>query len=158
MKVDNRLRTAKLKIMYTISGIVIFALSLYLYFEHHQKAIYPIAYNYVLPGAIIILLSLYFIFLLRRLDYFFIEFLGQKIVVRYYTAYPIFRKYKAIEIPKSYFYDYKIKSYFFGFRKTVQFIVNTPKGKFSYPPVSISLLSKKQNTELVKMLDNLKLN
>ena len=156
MKVDNRLRTAKLKIMYTISGIVIFALSLYLYFEYHQVAIYPIAFNYVLPGAIIILVSVYFVFLLRKLDYFFIEFLGKKIVVRYYTAYPIFRKYKAIEIPKSYFFDYKIKTKLFGFRKTLHLIVKTPKGKFSYPPISISLLSNKQMRDLINMLNELK--
>jgi len=158
MKVDNRLRTAELKIMYMISGIVIFALSLYLYFEYHQVAIYPIEFNYVLPGAIIVLVSGYFIFLLRKLDYFFIEDLGKKIVVRYYTAYPIFRKYKAIEIPKSYFYNYKINSKFYGFRKTLQLIVKTPRGKFSYPPISISLLSGKQRSELVKMLEELKLN
>ncbi|NPA45266.1 MAG: hypothetical protein GXO49_07020, partial [Chlorobi bacterium] len=87
---------------------------------------------------------------------FFIEYLGNKIVVRYYTAYPIFRKYKAFEIPRSYFYDYKIKSQLFGFRKTIQFIVNTPKGKFTYPSLSISLLSEKQMNDLIKMLDELK--
>jgi len=156
MKVDNRLRTAKLKIMYMITGIVIFALSIYLYFEHYQIGVHPIAFKYVLPGAIGLLIFIYFILLLRKLDYFFIEYLGNKIVVRYYTAYPIFRKYKAFEVPRSYFYDYKIKSKLFGYRKTVQFIVNTPKGKFTYPPLSISLLSEKQMIDLIKMLDELR--
>lgn len=157
MKVDNRLRTAKLKIGYTLVFIVIFALSLYYYFEHSSIVIYPIIFGYILPGAIGFLTLMYFVFLLRKLNYFFIEYLGNKIVVRYYTAYPIFRKYKAFEIPRSYFYNYEIKSSFFGFLKYVQFTVKTPKGKFKYPPLSITLLSKKQEVDLIKMLEELKL-
>jgi hypothetical protein len=158
MKVDNRLRTAKLKIMYLVTGIVIFAISIYTYFEHYQIGVHPITFKYVLPGIIGVLVFTYVFLLLRKLDYFFIEYLGNKIVVRYYTAYPIFRKYKAFEIPQSYFYDYKITLHFFGLRKSLQIVVNTPKGKFSYPQISISLLSKKQMNDLIKMLNELKKN
>lgn len=156
MKVDNRLRTAKLKIMYMVTGIVIFALSIYTYFEHYQIGVHPIIFKYVLPGSIGALIFIYFFLLLRKLNYFFIEFLGNKIVVRYYTAYPIFRKYKAFEIPRSYFFDYKIEKQFLGLRKHLQIIVKTPKGKFSYPKISISLLSERQMDDLVRMLDELK--
>jgi len=158
MKVDNRLRTAKLKITYMLTFIVILALSMYFYFEHHYITSYPLSFGFLLPGAIIILSITYITFLLRKLNYFFVEYIGNKITIRYYTAYPIFRKYKAFEIPRSYFYDYKIKSNLLGFLKSVQFTVKTPKGKFKYPPLSISLLSKKQMADLVIMLDEMKLN
>lgn len=157
MKVDNRLRTAKLKIAYMLTFIVILALSMYFYFEYHYITTYPISFGILLPGAMIILSIIYVTFLLRKLDYFFVEYLGNKIMVRYYTAYPIFRKYKAFEIPRSYFHDYEIKSSLLGFLKSVQFTVKTPKGKFKYPPLSITLLSKRQLDDLFNMLDELKL-
>jgi hypothetical protein len=84
------------------------------------------------------------------------EYLGSKITIRYYTAHPIFRRYKAFELPKSYFYDYKISEKLFGFIKTFQIIVKTPKGRFNYPPLSISLLSKQQIEDLIKLSEELK--
>ncbi len=148
MKVDNRLITAKLKIMYMIMFLVMTALFIYSYFEHLENPIYPI-----LIGTIA---AVYIILLLRKSNYFFIEYLGNKIIVRYYTAHPIFRKYKAFEIPRASFFDYKINSSLLGFIKSVQFTVKTPKGEFNYPPLSISLLSKQQMGDLIKMLDELK--
>jgi len=148
MKVDNVLNTAKLKIGYIISFIFILAISIYYYFENINNIYYL--------SFIGFLSLLYIIIILRKLNYFFIEYLGNKISVKYYTAFPIFRNYKAFEIPRTYFNNYEIKSSLFGFWKTVQFTVKTPKGKFKYPPVSINLLTKKQLNELVAMLDELK--
>lgn len=148
MKVDNRLRTAKLKIMYILMFIVMTALFIYAYFEHLDNPIYPISIG--------IIAVVYIILLLRKSNYFFIEYVGNKIIVRYYTAHPIFRRYKAFEIPRVSFFDYKIKSSLMGFVRSVQFTVKTPKGKFNYPPLSISLLSKQQMQDLIKMLDELK--
>ena len=148
MKVDNRLITAKLKIMYMIMFLVMTALFIYSYFEHLENPIYPILIG--------IIAAVYIILLIRKSNYFFLEYLGNKIIVRYYTAHPIFRKYKAFEIPRVSFFDYKIKSSLLGFFKSVQFTVKTPKGKFNYPPLSISLLSKQQMVDLIKMLDELK--
>jgi len=148
MKIDNRLQTAKLKIYYMLMLGLILSLSAYYKFERQAGLGYMIA-------AIVIAL-VYLVLLLRKSDYFFIEFTGNKATVRYYTAHPFLRKYRAFEIPKAYFYDYEIKKTLGGFRKTVQFTIKTPKGRFNYPPLSISLLTKKQETELIKILEELK--
>lgn len=148
MKVDNRLQTSKLKIYYMLMLGFIFSLSVYYRFERQA------GYGYLIAVGIIALVYLFF--LLRKSDYFFIEYTGNKAIVRYYTAHPFLRKYRAFEIPKAYFYDYEIKKTWGGLIKTVQFSIRTPKGKYKYPPLSISLMTKKQEIELVKILEELK--
>ncbi len=148
MKIDNRLQTAKLKIYYMLMLGLILSLSAYYKFERQAGL------GYMIVAVVIALV--YLVLLLRKSDYFFIEFTGNKATVRYYTAHPFLRKYRAFEIPKVYFYDYEIKKTLGGFRKTVQFTIKTPKGRFNYPPLSISLLTKKQETELIKILEELK--
>jgi len=144
MKVDNRLQTAKLKISYTVMLAFLFAISAYYTFEKLTGLMIPI----IVIGTVLT----YFILLLRRSNYFFFEYIGNKITVKYYTAHPFLRKYKAFEIPKAYFDGYIIKKKLFGFQKTIQFIVKTPKGKFKYPPLSIVLLSNEQIKDLKKIL------
>ncbi len=148
MKIDNRLQTAKLKIYYMLMLGFIFSLSVYYKFERQA------GYGYMVAVSIFVLIYLFL--LLRKSDYFFIEYTGNKATVRYYTAHPFLRKYCAFEIPKAYFAGYEIKKILGGFRKTVQFTIKTPKGKFKYPPLSIVLLNKKQEAELIKILEELK--
>ena len=148
MKIDNRLQTAKLKIYYMLMLGLIFSLSAYYFFERQAGSWYII--------TAIFIVIVYLVLLFRKLDYFFIEYTGNKAIVRYYTAHPFLRKYRAFEIPKAYFSDYEIKKILSGFRKTVQFTIKTPKGKFKYPPLSISLMTKKQEIELIKILEELK--
>ena len=151
MRVDNRLNTAKLKIIYMIMLGVIFSSSAYYYFENEYNLLFRL-----LPVISGIIILVYLFFLLRKSDYFFLEYLGNKATIRYYTAHPFLRKYRAFEIQRSYFYDYKIKKKLFGFLQTVQFTIKTPKGEFKYPPLSITLLTAEQKSELIRILDELK--
>ncbi len=148
MKVDNRFATAKLKIYYMLMLGFIFSLSVYYRFERQA------GYGYMI--AVLIIVLVYLGLLLRKSDYFFLEYTGNKATIRYYTAHPFLRKYRAFEIPKTYFYNYEIKEYLAGFRKMLILTVKTPKGTFKYPPLSIVLLSKSQVTDLIKILEEIK--
>ena len=148
MKVDNKLQTAKLKIGYSIMLAFMVSLSIYYTFEKLKGLIIPFI---VLATGLT-----YIILLLRKSNYFFLEYIGNKITVKYYTAHPIFRKYRVFEVPKSYLEGYVIKKKLFGFLETIQFTVNTPKGKFKYPPLSIALLSVEQKHELIRILKEIK--
>lgn len=151
MKVDNRLNTAKLKIFYMIILAVIFSLSAYYAFENQMNLFYR-----SVPFIIGILVLLYIFMLVRKSDYFYLEYIGNKAIIRFYSAHPIFRKYKAIEVQKVYFFDYEIKKVFFGIRKYLFVTVKTPKGKFNYPPLSIVFLNKEQTQKMISILDELK--
>ncbi len=146
MIIDNRLATAKLKIIYMIMLAMLFALGSFFIFEEENALIYPIA----------LIVVVYVFYLLRRSDYFYLEYSGNKLTIRFYTAHPFLRKYQAIEIPKAYFFDYEIKSSLLGYFQTVRFIVKTPKGRFNYPPLSITLLNKEQKENLRQILEELK--
>lgn len=148
MKVDNRLQTAKLKMGYTVALAVIFSLTCYFLFE--------IPENIAMPIVISVVVLTYIVMLLRKSNYFYLEYIGNKVTVRFYTAHPFLRKYKAFEIPKSSLYDYEIKKKLFGFRQTITLTVKTPKGKFNYPPLSIVLLTPQQKAELKRILDEIK--
>ncbi|NOZ35510.1 MAG: hypothetical protein GXO80_09470 [Chlorobi bacterium] len=148
MKVDNRFRTAKLKIYYMLMLALIFSLSIYYYFERQA------GYGYMIAVGIIVFIYLFLLF--RKSNYFYLEDQGNKIIIRYYTAHPFLRKYRAFEIPKPYFFDYEIKKHLAGYRKTLQLTIKTPKGKFKYPPQSIVLLTDNQESDLIKILDKLK--
>ena len=146
MIVDNKFATAKLKLVYMIMLGMLFALGALYFFDRENGMIYPIA----------LIIAAYLFFLFRKSNYFFLEFAGNKITVRFYTAHPFFRKYKAFEIPKSYFFDYRFDSQLGGYLQHVQLIVKTPQGKFNYPPLSISLLNKEKKAKLKEVLDELK--
>lgn len=146
MIVDNRLATAKLKISYMIMLAMLFGFGIFVIFKNEMWMIYPI-------GAIVVT---YIFFLMRRSNYFYLEFAGNKLTVRFYTAHPFLRQYKAFEIPKAYFFDYKIKTLLGGYLQTIQFTVKTPKGRFNYPPLSIALLNKEQKAKLRQILEELR--
>ena len=54
--------------------------------------------EYVLHGITLAIVLAYIILLLVGLNYVYFAEHGNKLIFRYYTAHPIFRKYKAIEI------------------------------------------------------------
>jgi len=82
--------------------------------------------------------------------------LKKKITVRYYSAHPAFRKYKAYEIPQAYFSGYEINKSILGLKKEIVLTAKGPKGEMSFPPVSISALSKKELEYLIRFLDKYK--
>jgi hypothetical protein len=132
---------------------MIFSLGAYYMFENEHNLLFK-----SFPFIIGILILTYIFFLIRKSDYFYLEYIGNKIIIRYYRAHPFLRNYKAIEIQKVYFFDYEIKKSLLGLRRNLQIMVKTPKGKFKYPPLSISLLNKEQYLDLIKILDKLKQN
>ncbi len=93
MKIDNRLQTAKLKIFYMLMLGGIFSFGAYYVFEVRASIFFP--------AAVVLLALIYLFFLLRKSDYFYLEYTGNKIIVKYYTAHPFLRKYKAFEIAKA---------------------------------------------------------
>jgi len=151
MKVDNRLNTAKLKIYYMIMLAVIFSFSAYYLFENERNLFFK-----SMPFIIGILALIYAVLLIRKSNYFYFEYIGNKITIRYYTAHPFLRNYKAIEIQKAYFHDYEIQKSLLGLRKSIQITIKTPKGIFKYPPLSISLLNSDQYKNLISILTELK--
>ncbi|PID88154.1 MAG: hypothetical protein CSB06_01560 [Bacteroidia bacterium] len=116
------------------------------FFEKQTYMIYPV----------ILIIGVYIFLLLRKSDYFFLQLAGDKIIVRFYTAHPFGRRYRALEIPSIYFDSYEIRKQYLGIRTMLYLKTNTPQGRFLYPPLSLALLSADQIKATIQLLDSLK--
>ncbi|MDF1549860.1 MAG: hypothetical protein P1P88_18680, partial [Bacteroidales bacterium] len=116
---DNKLPVAKYRLAY----IVTFAtgLGLVLFAEFSNSPIKENLFSLILG---ILLLATFIIMLLIKPEYvYFALEKNTKLVVRNYNAFPLFRKYKAFEIPINIIQDYEIKTELLGLKKVIRIIV-----------------------------------
>ncbi len=147
MIIQNTDRTAKTKMYYVIFFINVVAFSFYNIFEHNATWI-----EWLVWGVVALLTLSYITMLYLKLNYFYVEQKGDKLIIRFYTAHPVGRKYKAIELPLRTIVDYDVVTNFFGFKKELYLTAKTPKGVFNFPPLSISLLNKREIEHLEYIL------
>ena len=77
---------------------------------------------------------------------------NKNLVFRFYSLRNLYGKPKTIEIFKSEFCKYDIVSGFFNGKESLVLYRKTPKGIAKYPPISLTLLTKKQKTDLKRVL------
>jgi hypothetical protein len=146
--IENKLRTAKIKIFYILQLVLIFALGAYYLFEPNEE--------YVRTAFLIILLIIivaYFSMLALRLNYFFLQDTGDSLLVRYYSAHPFLRSYKAFKLPANTIKSYRVKSSLFNLKHELVITAESNKGRFVFPSLSLSALSKSERKEVYDILD-----
>lgn len=146
--VDNKLKVAKIRLTYilTITGGAL--LIIYSVFSNHYAEGKLMS---LILGIVFCLVFLYLIII--KPEYIFFSFEdNKKLIVRNYTAFPLFRKYKAYEIILSDIFDYEIKKAFFDQLIFIRILVRKNNNIGKYPWLSLSIVSK---TELKKITDNL---
>ena len=84
--------------------------------------------------------------------YFYFSNNGKSLVFKFYTLKIVSGKPKTIEIPKASFVKYDIDLNFFNKKDSLVLYQKTKKGVAKYPPISLTLLSKNQKTELKRAL------
>lgn len=148
MVLDNKLRTGKLK----LSFVLIISTFLFLLF---YSIVEGIEKNLLYFSASMILLVGYIFMLILKLHYFYLNEENSKLVFRFYTSHPLIRTYKAFEIQKSNLADFEIRESVFGLKKELILKISTKKGTGEYPPLSISLLNKRELSALKVMLSRI---
>jgi hypothetical protein len=89
----------------------------------------------------------------KKLNYIYFSDEKNVITLRYFSLGYFSSKKNAIEIPKNEFLTYEIRTYFAG-GKTNLILHRSVKNKDAkYPPVSLSLLNKKEIQQLTSVLD-----
>ena len=100
-------------------------------------------------GMLAIAAATYIAFLIRMPHYFvYSDGDTNYITIRYYNVHPLWVKPRQLKIPKGYISKVEVKSYLFGWRKTLHISVITKTGEAQYKPVNISLLTKEQAQKL----------
>lgn len=148
--INNKLNTAKIRTLYLILFGLILSLSAYYFFEPNI----PLKKNINL-AFLLLIIFVYLSMLLLKLNYFSLETSKDKVSVRFYTAHPVFRKFRLIEIPQKSFNNFYIKKTFFGLRQAIIIEAKIKKGEFKFPPVSIIALSKKDKENLKSLLNDI---
>ena len=118
---------------------------------------YNIRSYYFLTGFSILALVLPVALFLMKPAYFHCQIQGNRLVIRYYrllvNIFKMQQNTRTIEISRNEFKDYELNRYNYGLTQELVLNVRAKGQIFPYPPVSISLLNKKDKQELLAALE-----
>ncbi len=109
----------------------------------------------VLPSTIWLIISAGYFFisllvvLIGRFHYVNFSFKQKEIVIRFFHLFPLITDHQEIRIQHSDNPNFLLKKSFFGMIPILNITINTSQGKASFPPISLSLLSKKALHQLM---------
>ena len=110
-------------------------------------------FKYVIYGVLSVILLLFYWFQYQmEYTYFYFSNNSKNLVFRFYSLRHFYGKPKTIEISKTSFTKYDIVVSFYNKKDSLVLYQKTPKGVAKYPPISLTLLSKKQKTDLKRTL------
>ncbi len=104
--------------------------------------------------VILVLIYLVYAFYPMLLNYQYISYSdeGDKIIFRYFTAGIVGGRKNSVEISKSEFAGYRRNRKFFGLIQNVILFQQLKEGVAQYPPIYISVLTKKERIRLLHSL------
>jgi len=104
-------------------------------------------------GALFVIFLIFFWFqYMMNYTYFYFSNNSKNLIFRFYSMQLFSGKPKTIEISKASFLKYELVSDFFNKKESLVLFQKTDKGVAKYPPISLTLLGKKQKTELKRAL------
>jgi hypothetical protein len=153
MQFDNRQAIIKLNkrrylsfIFYTLGLIFLF------FSDWFEKPVLGIEKpKYVIAISILYILYIGFIYIINNNFFSFCDE-NDTYVFKFVSLRPFDSEKKSIVLQKDYFRGIKIQESFFNFKKELIVFAETRNGVVSYPPVSISALSKSHILILKKLL------
>ncbi len=148
--IDNRLQVAKLRLAYIVSftmSSIFFAFS----FVSNNSFI---SNNVSL--FIAICLMLIFVYLIRiKPEYLYVQIRkNNTILVRTYSAFPLFRKYKSFEIPINAIVEIERKKNPFYPKPFIRIVVKTKKSVGTYPWLNLAAVPKVSYNKLATYFNN----
>ncbi len=149
MIIDSQINASKVNLGFVLFGSIVIATSVVIYIAnyHINMPIY-----FVFPVAFLIA---YIVLHLYQFYYIYFKNDGKHIQLRYMYVHPLMGKRKMIKIPCVHLYKYDIKSSFFGMQRKLILHYRTKDKIVVFPPVSISILTKKEEHNLVLELDKI---
>ena len=109
--------------------------------------------KYVICGILSTLFLIFYWYQYKMgYTYFYFSNNGKNLTFRFYSLQNLHGKPKTIEISRISFLKYDIVTSFFDQKESLVLYQKTSKGVAKYPPISLTLLSKKQKTELKRAL------
>lgn len=146
IRIDNRARSTRFFLLFIFSGVFFTGIAFYLI---SQESAYP------LIATVVVAIAYFFLFSKIKPSYFEFVAGSDRFFINYYSVASISRDYQSIEVPFTTFSHFKVVRSVFGLRKELVVSVATPYGIADYPPIGISILTKKELGRLVHILTQL---
>lgn len=149
--VDNKIEAAKIRLAYIVSistGTILIIYSAFSSSGAEGKLLGLIL------GVICYIVFLYLLMIKPEYAYFAIEN-NNKLVVRNYSAFPLFRKYKAFEVSIPDIFNYELKKALFGQIILIRILVKNKNKIGKYPWISLSVVPKPDLKKLYQSMDKL---
>ena len=110
-------------------------------------------YRYIICGVFSLVFLIFYWFQYQmEYTYFYFSNVGKNLIFRFYSLRNFSGKPKTIELSRMSFAKYDIVTHFFNIKESLILYQKTPKGLAKYPPISLTLLTKSQKTELKRAL------
>lgn len=148
--IDNKLQIAKLRLAYMVSFFLGNLFLVFAFFSDNNGFVN----NTVGLVIAIVLLCVFLFLLIIKPEYIFIQISKKNsIIVRTYSAFPMFRKYKSFEIPLNTIIGLERKKNNFYPKPYFRFVVKTKKSIGKYPWLSLSAVPKKDFNRMITYLN-----
>ncbi len=157
MIIDNHKKSISIRLRKLAAMLITGALIIVVYSTDILSTPHGWFTKHHLAGLILLLyIVFYAIDYILEFNYIFYSDSGDKIVLRYYSLRPLESAQNSIELPKNEFHDFKITKSFFNLKNKLILYRKTKRGIAKYPPVSITVLGKKEKQKLIRSLSLIK--
>lgn len=142
-RLENKSRATNFFLLFIFSGVIFTGIAFYLI--SHESAVPLIALTLLAVG--------YFVLFSKAKPSFF-EFMvfENHFSIRHYSVAAISRDYQSVEVSLAEFHGFSEVRSVFGMKRELIIAVRTPYGIAEYPPISITLLKKKDRERLYYVL------
>jgi hypothetical protein len=153
MTFDNSKTIISLRIRIFIATVLLLAYVILAYVAKIIKfPLLGLSDTYWIVLLVCIYLILAFYPMVLNYQYVYYSDDGDHIIFRYFFAGIVGGKKNSVEISKSSFAGYKKESSFFGLVQSLILFQQLPEGVAKYPPVFISILSRKERAKVLNSL------
>lgn len=142
-QLNNKSRSANYFLLFISSGVFFIS-----------AAFYFVAVNLTLELILTVVVAVAYFILFSKIKPSFFELLvtDNQLQLNYYSVASTFRNYQSIEMNLSQLRNFKIKKSIWGLHKSLVLSVDSKYGLADYPPVSISILKKKEKAQVQLVL------
>ena len=153
MTFNNSKTITEIRIRLFAVTVLLLGYLILVYFAHILK--FPIlGMSETVITSILVCIYLLIAFYPMVLDFQYISYSdeGDKLVFRYFTTGFVGGTRHSVEIKKGDFAGYKVAKRLFGLRRSITLFHQMPQGVAMYPPIHISILSKKERGRILNSL------
>ena len=157
MIIDTQKRTIGIQLRKLIFLLLLVFFLVVLYASNYfNELVLGIERNQYAFGATLLFCLYYAFSYFRDYNYIYFNNNSSKIILRYYSLKPLTSEQNSLEMNKPDFQKFEIKESFGGLLRYLIVYQRTAKGIAKYPPISISILKKKDVDQLTRELSRIR--